>query len=149
MQRMKFSDDEGSSSLEFITAGLVLLVPLIYLILVVASIQAATLASEGAARQAARVYVTASSQNLATERAGQAIDVALADFHISPDRANVAIVCSDSSSCLSSGSFVTITVKVEVPLPLIPPVLGLDHIAQVPIASQATAHVSKFHGEMG
>ena len=49
--------EDGSASLEFITAGMLLLLPLVYLVLTMAAIQAGAFAVEGAARQAARVYV--------------------------------------------------------------------------------------------
>lgn len=48
--------ESGSASLEFVTVGVILLVPLVYLVLAVAAIQAGVLATEGAARHAARVY---------------------------------------------------------------------------------------------
>jgi hypothetical protein len=146
MRLPNFSDETGSASLEFITAGLLLLVPLVYLVLVVSSIQGATLAAEGAARQAARVFVTADSTSLATARAQQAIDFALADFHVPSENARVAVTCSEPSSCLAGDSLVTVSINVAVPLPLVPAILGLDSLAVVPISSQATAHVSRFHG---
>ncbi|MDQ1574531.1 MAG: hypothetical protein QOH44_2090, partial [Actinomycetota bacterium] len=40
-------DDGGSAALEFITAGLLLLVPLVYLILAMAAIQGGALSVEG------------------------------------------------------------------------------------------------------
>lgn len=40
----------------FLAAGLLLLVPFIYLVILVATVQLAALATEGAARQAARVF---------------------------------------------------------------------------------------------
>ena len=49
--------DDGSASLEFITVGLLLLVPLVYLVLTIAAVQGAALGVEGAARQASRVFV--------------------------------------------------------------------------------------------
>ncbi|RII97030.1 hypothetical protein DZF97_17400, partial [Clavibacter nebraskensis] len=54
-----WADDRGSAVLEFITAGVLLLVPLVYLVLAMSAIQGAALGTEGAARQAARVYVRA------------------------------------------------------------------------------------------
>ena len=148
MQRPKFSDESGSASLEFITAGLLLLVPLVYLVLVVSSIQGATLAAEGAARQAARVFVTSENADQAGARSQQAIDFALADFHVPVSRASVSVNCSEPSSCLAQDGLVTVSVSVTVPLPLIPSVLGLDQLAVVPVSSQATAHVSRFHGSV-
>jgi len=146
MRLPKFFDDSGSASLEFITAGLLLLVPLVYLVLVVSSIQGATLAAEGAARQAARVFVTADSADQAGARAQQAIDFALADFNVPAQRVTVSVSCSDSTSCLAGDSLVTVSVDVAVPLPFVPTVLGLDQLAVVPVSSHATAHVSRFHG---
>ncbi|MFE7651099.1 hypothetical protein, partial [Streptomyces phaeoluteigriseus] len=52
-------DDRGSSSLEFIAAGVLMLVPLLYLVIVLGSVQEQTLGVEAAARHAARVIATA------------------------------------------------------------------------------------------
>ena len=49
--------ERGSASLEFLTVGMILLVPLVYLVLALAAIQGGSLAVEGAARHAARVAV--------------------------------------------------------------------------------------------
>ena len=59
MRRSKWSSEAGSASLEFLTVGVILLVPLVYLVLAMSAIQAGALAVEGAARQAARVAVQA------------------------------------------------------------------------------------------
>ena len=148
MRLPNFSDESGSASLEFITAGLLLLVPLVYLVLVVSQIQGATLAAEGAARQAARVFVTADSASQASARAQQAVDFALADFHVPSANATVVVTCSEPSSCLAGDSLVTVSVTLAVPLPFVPAILGLDHLAVVPVSTQATAHVSRFHGSV-
>ena len=58
----RFASEQGSASLEFITVGMVMLIPLVYLVLTMSAIQAGALAAEGAARQAARVFVQ--SENL-------------------------------------------------------------------------------------
>ena len=52
---------DGSAALEFITAGFLLLIPLVYLILAMAALQGGALSVEGASRQAARVFVQAPS----------------------------------------------------------------------------------------
>jgi hypothetical protein len=148
MLQQKFSDESGSASLEFITAGLLLLIPMVYLVLVISSVQGATLASEGAARQAARVFVTSENAQQASTRSQQAIDIALTDFHIPTSRASVSVSCSEPTSCLAGDSLVTISVSIDVPLPFIPNVLGLDQLAVVPVLSQATAHVSRLHGSV-
>ena len=55
----RLAQEHGSASLEFLTVGIILLVPLVYLVLALAAIQAGALGVEGAARQAARVAVLA------------------------------------------------------------------------------------------
>ena len=82
--RLRLAGDDGTAALEFVTAGLILLVPLVYLILAVASVQAGALAVEGAARQAARVFVQAPTPDEAAARAARAIDFSLADYGIEP-----------------------------------------------------------------
>lgn len=134
--------EEGSAALEFITAGLLLLVPVVYLVLALATVQGATLATEGAARHAARVYVQAATVTQASAQAQQAVNVALADFGIPADKATVSVTCSPQ--CASPRSLVTVTVEVKVPMPLVPAVLGLDQRAVVPVSAQASDVVSKF-----
>ncbi len=78
--------EDGSASVEFITAGVLLLVPFVYLVLALAAVQGAAFAVEGAARQAARVYVRAETEADARDRADLAVRYALADFGV--DEAN-------------------------------------------------------------
>jgi hypothetical protein len=56
----------------------------------------------------------------------------------------VTISCSDT--CLSPQSLVSIGVGVKVVMPLVPAVLNLDQAAVVPVTSQASQVVSRFHG---
>lgn len=137
------TDDAGSASLELIVAGVVLLVPLVYLVLAVSSIQAAALAVEGASRQAARVFVQQPDERSAEAAADQAVRVSLSDFGVDADSATVTIDC-DAHGCLAPRSFVTVRVAASVPLPLVPPVLDLDVAASVPVSSTATEQVSRF-----
>lgn len=145
MQRPKLSDEAGSASLEFITAGVILLVPLVYLVLAISAVQSATFAVEGSARQAARVFVMSDTAEQAFGRADQAIVFGLSDYGLPRDRAQVSVSCL-SGTCLEADSLVSVRITVNVPLPLVPPVLGLQQIASVPVTGSSTAHVSRFHG---
>jgi len=143
MRPSRARTDDGSTSLEFITAGLVLLLPLVYLILTISAIQGGALAVEGAARQAARVYVDAPSPERAQADASAAIEVALADYGIEASR--VRVTCApDPDDCLERRGFVTVTVATSVPLPLVPQVLDLRAPLSVPLESTATQQVSRF-----
>lgn len=145
----RLADDAGTAALEFVTAGLILLVPLVYLILTLATVQAGALATEGAARQAARVFVQAHSPEDAAQRAARAIEFGLADYGIDPGAASVSVSCSGSTgaSCPARNAVVTVTVRVAVPLPLVPDVLNLAQAASVPVEATARQQVSRFWAE--
>lgn len=145
--RSKPPAETGSASLEFITAGLVLLVPLVYLVLALAALQGGAMAVEGAARQAARVYVQAPDEGEASERALRAVHVGLADYGIAADAASVRIDCApDPHGCLTRQGVVVVTVRILVPLPLVPDLLALRSAAVIPIEATATQTVSRFWG---
>lgn len=140
--------ETGSAVLEFVTAGMILLVPLVYLVLTMSVIQAAALSIEGASRQAARVFVQASSDSDAEASARLAVDFALADYGVKSDQATVRISCApDPSRCLTRRGFVTVTVDAAVPLPLAPPALNLTSPLTVRLTATATQQVSRFWGE--
>ncbi len=140
-------DDGGSASLEFVTAGMILLVPLVYLVLTMASIQAGALAVEGAARQAVRVFVQAGSTGQAEAEAERAIEFALSDYGLDASRASVAISCSPRpDNCLTRLGHVTVSVEVSVTLPLVPPSLTLNIPLNIPLRATATEQVSRFWG---
>jgi Flp pilus assembly protein TadG len=139
------ADDEGSASLEFITAGLILLVPLVYLVIAVSTLQGAALAVEGAARQAARVFVQAGSDDEAQRAANAAVAFGLDDYGIDAAGAEIDVRCDPvPDECLTREGTVTVTVRVEVALPLVPDVIGLSDAASVPFAASATQTVSRF-----
>jgi hypothetical protein len=141
--RRRLAADRGSASLEFLTVGMILLVPLVYLVLAMASIQAAALGIEGAARQAARVAV------LQTDGAGAAsvertVRVVLADYGVDPGAASVAVDCS--AECDEPGARITVRVSAAVALPLVPQALAASSIGTVRLDGIATQTVSRFAG---
>ncbi|HEV7741059.1 MAG TPA: hypothetical protein VGO65_01440 [Pseudolysinimonas sp.] len=143
----RWSDESGSASLEFITAGVVLLVPIVYLILALSAVQAATLAVDGAARQATRVYVQSASTASARSAAARAIAVTLADYGLDAAAASVEIGCRPrADACLTRRGFVTVTIRMTVPLPLAPPFLDTGLPAGLPVEATATEQVSRFWG---
>jgi hypothetical protein len=143
----RWINDDGSASLEFITAGLVLLLPLVYLVLTMSAIQAGAFAVEGASRQAARVFVQAETLDEANAAAARAVEFALADYGLSTEQVTVTVSCHPNpANCLQRRGFVTVRVTTTVPLPLVPPVLDLDVPLSVPVESSATQQVSRFAG---
>lgn len=145
--RAALAGETGSASLEFITVGLILLVPLVYLVLAMSVLQGGALAVEGAARQAARVYVLAPTPVEAAVRAERAVLVGLADYGIDAAAAEVSIGCAGGPVCLSRRSVVTVTVRVQVALPFVPAVLTQSHAGSIPLEASATQTVSRFWHE--
>lgn len=140
--------DEGNAALEFLTAGVLLLLPLVYLAIALARVQGASLAAEGAAREAARVYVSAATDAVARASADRAVTVALADHRLTRQPGDLRLSCdSASTDCLASGRHVTARVRMAVDLPLVPAVFGLERLARVPIEASASAPVFRFGGE--
>lgn len=148
--RSRAEGDDGSASLEFITAGLLLLVPLVYLVIAMAALQGAALAVEGGARQAARVFVQAPDVPTARARASTAVDFALDEFGVSSTAAHVKVSCHPRpTACLTRQAFVTVTVTASVPLPLVPSVLSVNAPLAVPMTATSTEQVSRFWGATG
>ena len=139
----RLSSDGGTASLEFIVGGVLLLVPIVYLVLTLGTIQSAALAAEGGARQAARVYVV--SATAADGRAGveTAVEFALADHGVDASSVDVRITCTPApTECHTPRGLVTVAVALEVPLPLVPAMFGGK--LTVPIQASTTQQVSRF-----
>jgi hypothetical protein len=147
MRRSRLCRDDGSAALEFLTAGMLLLIPLVYLVLAMAQLQGGALAVEGASRQAARVFVQSPAQGEGQAKAKTAVDFALSDFGFESSRRVVTIACRpDPTACLTRRGFVTITVTVAVPLPLVPNILNLKTPLSIPMSATSTEQVSRFWG---
>ncbi|WP_458115303.1 hypothetical protein [Arthrobacter sp. D2-10] len=133
--------EAGSAVLEFTFLGLLLLVPVVYLVLTIGAIQGASFAVVGAADQAAKVFVDSETPEEAHVRAQQAVDLAISDFGLPADDAGVTITCG--GMCLEPGSSVTVDVDLRVPLPLVPTMPGLNTSAAT-VDSSATQLVERF-----
>ena len=145
--RRRLADDSGSASVEFLSVGVLLLVPLVYLVLALGQIQHAVLGVEGGARHAARTIAQAESHDAGLAAADRALLVAAADAGLSPDALRVTIRCTpDPGACDTARGTVTVQVDATVPLPLAPPFLGLDVGLGVPISARAAQPVSAFGG---
>lgn len=135
--------DTGTASLEFITVGMILLVPLVYLVLALSAVQGGALAVEGAARQAARAYVLAPNETEGRERVARAVEVGLADYGLENTAVAATVDCENPARCLTPQSAVTVTVRIVVPLPLIPDLFSFG-AAAIPVEATATQIVSRF-----
>lgn len=139
--------DEGSAALEFILVGLVLLVPIVYLVVALGSIQGQALGVETGARQIARTIADAPDLVTADARAARVRDAIVAEYGLDPDTVAVDIACTgDNAACPEPGAMLTVTVTASVALPLVPAILGLDQLARVPVEAASVQKVSRFWG---
>lgn len=112
--------DRGSAVVEFLGVSLVLLIPIVYLILTLSQIQAASFAAEGAAREVGRVIAQADSYEEGLATAHFAAELAFADQGLSVDGAQVVQVTCQADPCLRPGAHVHVQVATEVNLPGVP-----------------------------
>ena len=135
--RRRGRDERGSAIVEFHFLGILLLVPLVYIMIAVLDVQRTAYGVTQAAREAGRLYVATGDESAARAAAA----VALRDHNV--DSASVAFGCS-LDPCHQPGAEVTVTVESVVPLPLIPDVLAGAARAQVPVSATHTAVVDRF-----
>lgn len=135
--------ESGSAVVEFLGATLVLLVPLVYLVVVLAAVQRATFAVDGAAREAARAAVTADADD-AAGRATAAVAIALDDQGLDPALAAGALTVRCEPDCASPGTTVTVDVALEVPLPGVPRFVQDAVPLAVPVSATVTAPVDDY-----
>ena len=139
--------ERGSAALEFILVGLVLLVPLVYLIVTLGLIQAQSLGAEAGARHVARAVSTAVNASDADGRADLVLDSVVREYGLDPRAVDVSVSCRPAGvECPSAGATLVVTLRTAVALPLVPPVLGLDRIARIPLEATAAQKVSRFWG---
>lgn len=140
-------DDGGSAALEFILVGLVLLVPIVYLVVALGAIQGQALGVETGARQIARTIADAPDAATADKRAERVLAAIVAEYGLDGDDVEVSVACAgDTAACPDAGAVLRVTVSTQVPLPLVPAVLGLDRVARVPVEATGVQKVSRFWG---
>lgn len=118
-------DEEGSALIEFVGLAVLLLLPLIYLLLSVFSVQRASFAVTQAAREAGRAYATAPSTSAAASRAAYAARLALTSqgvtadltLHYAPAGAGCGAQ-ADASASLRPGAQFVVCVRTKAELPL-------------------------------
>jgi hypothetical protein len=128
------TDDRGNAILEFHFLGLLLLVPLVYVMLAVLDVQRAAYGTTQAAREAARVYSVTGDQ----AQAEFAARVALEDQRIDPP------VTVEIAGAYAPAARITVTVDTAVDLPFLPdPIAGAAR-AQIPVSARTVVVVDRY-----
>jgi Flp pilus assembly protein TadG len=134
-------DERGSALVEFVWLGILLLIPLVWIVVSVFEVQRGAFATSGAARAAGRAFALAPDDATGRARAEAAARQAYADQGLEGAPLEVTVTCTPyPDSCHSGTSVITVVVRSKVALPLLPDVLGggapsfaLDATHRVPI----------------
>ena len=143
--RRGLCDDRGNAVIEFILIGVLALVPLAYISVCVMRVQAATVASSLAVREAGRAFVSGNTVADAQVRAAAAARLALADQGFDVPARALRVHCS-TGGCLAPDSSVQVELDWSVDLPWLPSFLGEERTA-VPITARRTMPVDTYRGE--
>lgn len=134
--------------IEFVSVGVLLMVPVAYFVLVLGRVQAASFAAAGAAREAARAFVTAGNDSEGRQRAATVTELVLADHGFPAGDGDLEIRCA-AAVCLAPGESVTVEVRVRASAPWLPSGLARGIRAGVEVAAQQTETVDEFRAADG
>lgn len=142
------ADDRGSALLEFLTLGVLLLVPVVYLVVCLGELQGAAFAVEGASREAARVLAAAPDEEEAARQVDAVVAMALRDQGLAQDGDPAPVVTVECSQnpCTVPETQVRVTVEVEVVLPGVPAFIDAAVPARVPVRATGESVVERFAG---
>lgn len=137
-------DEGGSAALEFITVGVILLVPLAYLVLTLGAVQETLLGAEAAARHTARVIGQAENAAQAADRGDAVLASVIDEYGLDAANVDVSVTCSPAGAeCPSAGATVIVTVSTHVSLPFVPEIFGLERATRIPLQAAAAQKVSR------
>ncbi|MGO2747861.1 TadE family protein [Microbacterium sp.] len=141
------TDDEGTAVLEFLTVGVILLVPLAYLVLTLGAVQETMLGAEAAARHTARVIGQAENADAAAESGDAMLASVIDEYGMDAADVEVSVTCNPGGAeCPAAGATVIVTVSTHVSLPFVPEIFGLERATQIPLQAAAAQKVSRLWG---
>ncbi len=123
MRRRRTS--EGSAIVELTWLGLILLIPLVYVVITLVTVQRSAFGATEASRSAGRAFILAPDVATARERAFDAAALSMRDQGVELERSDLLLVCHPTpDSCLQPGSTVEVQIALQVPLPVVPDLFG-------------------------
>lgn len=122
---MRRRNERGSALVELIWLGILLLVPLLWIVLSVFEVQKGAFAVSTAARAAGRAYALAPNDAVGQARAEAVVRQALVDQGLEDAPVTIRVTCSPfPADCHRGTSVITVRVSSGVDLPMLPDVLG-------------------------
>lgn len=142
--------EDGTALVELTWLGIILLLPMLWIVMSVFQVQRGAFAVSGAARAAGRAYALAATDGEGRQRAEAAARQALEDQGVDGPL-DVRISCTPyPQDCHSGTSVITVVVASRVDLPLMPEILGggapsfaLDATHTVPIGQFQEIHAQQ------
>ncbi len=125
MRARRRGGEDGSAIVEIVWLGVLLLVPLLWIVLSVFEVQRGAFAVTSAARSAARAYSLADTDPAGRAQAQAAIRQALDDQGGDDQDFTFDVSCG-GGDCHEAGAVITVRVWSGVDLPMLPEVLGGD-----------------------
>lgn len=117
--------ERGSALVELTWLGVLLMVPMLWIVLSVFEVQRGAFATSGAARAAGRAFALAETDAQGRAQAEAAARRALADQGVTGQPMRLTVTCAPvPGDCHRPGSVVTVRVQSRVALPFLPGVLG-------------------------
>lgn len=117
--------EQGTAIVELVWLGVLLLVPVVWVLLTVFDAQRGAYGVSTAARAAGRAYALAPDDATGEARARAAAELALADQGLDGQPVQVQVSCQPfPGDCHQGTSVITVRVSSRVELPLVPDVLG-------------------------
>ena len=137
--------EEGSALVELTWLGILLLIPMVWIVLSVFEVQRGAFGVTAAARAAGRAYALAPDDASGHQQATAAAAVAMADQGLGDTSWDIHVSCGDLPDCHVGGAVITVRVETHVALPFVPDFLGgqtafaLDAEHDVPIGQYQEA----------
>ncbi|GGO59441.1 hypothetical protein GCM10010910_02410 [Microbacterium nanhaiense] len=129
--------ERGSATIEFLVAGILLLVPIVYLVIALGMVQNASLGAEATARFVARSLATGSEVPPDVIR-----ELVASGYGLDPAALHLRAECHPATDeCPAAGSTIVVTVEGAVALPLMPEIFAEN--LSVPVTGTATYRVER------
>ena len=112
--------ERGSALVELTWLGVLLLIPLVWILVSVFAVQRGAFATAGASRAAARAFSLAEDDVVGRQRAAAAAHRVMVDQGMEDPNSTVVISCVPAGDCHQGGALITVRVSSSVSLPLLP-----------------------------
>jgi hypothetical protein len=141
--------EQGTAIVELVWLGILLLVPVVWVLLTVFDAQRGAYGVSTAARAAGRAYALAPDDATGEARARAAAELALADQGLDGQPVQVQVSCRPfPGDCHQGTSVITVRVSSRVDLPLVPEVLG-DQAPSLSLDASHTLPIGQYQEVRG